>query len=104
MWFERVHRKTLASIEYFNSYGLNQTAAKLKLCQFNHIINKEKKRLGIKHQKITLDDMGFSEIKNFNNLWNMAKIKKIKIMSITSNTEKSVTIRIKTIEPLTVIV
>jgi|JI6StandDraft_1071083.scaffolds.fasta_scaffold454543_1 hypothetical protein len=59
------------------------------------IVEKEKKRLGVKHPRITLEDIGLQEIVAKENLYNMAENDAIKITKICSNGLSKVTIGLK---------
>ncbi len=59
------------------------------------IVEKEKKRLGVKHPKITLEDIGLQEIAAKENLYNMAENDAIKITKICSNGLSKATIGLK---------
>lgn len=45
-------------IKYYNSYGIKPKLEKMQLSEVIKIVEKEKKRLGVKHPKITLEDIG----------------------------------------------
>ena len=49
-------------IEHYNNYGIKPLLQKKQLTDMIQIVEKEKKRLGIKHPRITLKDIGFEEI------------------------------------------
>ena len=61
----------------------------------SHIIDKEKKRLGVKNPKITLHDMGLDEIKSEGSLYNLIQANKIKVTKLESNSLNQIKIRLK---------
>lgn len=81
-------------IDKYNNYGLKPKLQRLQLSQSQKIIAKEKKRLGVKHPRITIQEIGLEEIKSNNNLFNLAQEEKLKITKICTNSHKMVTIGI----------
>ena len=51
-------------IQNYNNLGLKSPLLQKKLTEVKKIIEKEKKRLGINHPRITMEEIGFQEIKN----------------------------------------
>lgn len=45
-------------IKNYNSYGITPRLQELQLSGSAKIVSKEKKRLGVKHPRITLEDIG----------------------------------------------
>ena len=89
-------------IELYNSHGLKSIMVIKKLTPIDNIVEKEKKRLGIKHPKITMEEIGFEEVKSEDNLYNMAEKNKIKITKIESNTHNKIKIGLRSAVPTTV--
>ena len=69
-------------VNLYNSHGLKAPLIIKKLTEVKSIVEKEKKRLGIKNPRITMEDIGFQEIKSEDNLYNMASKNKVKITKI----------------------
>ena len=89
-------------IQHYNNYGINKEYfhKKQQLTEIKSIVEKEKKRLGIKNPRITMEQIGFDEIKNEENLYNLAEKNQIKITKICSNTHNKVTVAIKAEKPV----
>jgi hypothetical protein len=86
-------------IEHYNNYGIKPVLVRQQLTEVQTIVEKEKKRLGIKHPRITMEEIGFQEIQKEDNLYNLAKDNKIKITKISSNTHNKITIKLKSKTP-----
>ena len=51
-------------IDLYNSYGIKPELVRQQLTEIKSIVEKEKKRLGIKNPRITMEEVGFQEIKS----------------------------------------
>ena len=89
-------------IQNYNALGLKSAMLVKKLTEVKKIIEKEKKRLGISHPRITMEEIGFQEIKSQNNLYNLVKHNDVKITKICSNTHNKVTIGLRANTPTTI--
>ena len=83
-------------VDLYNNHGFKPVPLKTKkLTQVENIVEKEKRRLGIKHPRITMEQLGFEEIKSQDNVFNMAKKNKIDITKIQSDSQYRIKIGLK---------
>ena len=66
-------------IDLYNSHDTKNPLLRKQLTPVLSIVEKEKKRLGIKNPRITMEQIGFEEINEPDNLYNMTKGNKVKI-------------------------
>ena len=83
------------SIHYFNTYGIPNYSRVKKIINPDAIIFKEKKRLGIQNQNVTLEQMGLGVITKKENLYNKMQDRKIRITNISSDSLRKIKVGIK---------